>query len=167
MSFLVVTFAFQKTATLEERVVSLAAPQCLETFNPSDGYWWRKSSMTHVQALLMEFGQTLLPIDTAPRDGRIVLCYSQRYGLVPVHWVTDPFPEWRTGSELGFIDHAFVGWYDHTKFRPVGESELTRLLVAYIDDMREEKRHDVLKLLETPTTPKVSNDNPLGAKGTV
>jgi hypothetical protein len=124
--------------------------------------------MTHVQALLTEFGQTLLPIDTAPRDGRIVMCYSpQRYGLVPVHWVTDPFPEWRTDKELGFIDQAFVGRYDHTKFRPVGENELTRLLVAYIDDMRDEKRHDVLKLLETPITPRVSNDNPLGSKGTV
>jgi len=95
------------------------------------------------------------------------MCYSQRYGMVPVYWVTDPFPEWRTDKELGFIDQAFVGWYDHTKFRPVGETELTRLLVAYIDDMREEKGHDLLKLLETPITPKVSNDNPLGAKGTV
>jgi hypothetical protein len=123
--------------------------------------------MTHVQALLREFGQTLLPIDTAPRDGRIVMCYSQRYGLVPVHWVTDPFPEWRTDKELGFIDQAFTGWYDHAKFRPVGESELTRLLVAYVDDMREEKRHDVLKLLETPLTPPVSNDNPQEIKGPV
>jgi hypothetical protein len=32
--------------------------------------------------------------------------------LVPVHWVTDPFPEWRTDKELGFIDQAFTGWYD-------------------------------------------------------
>jgi hypothetical protein len=123
--------------------------------------------MTHVQALLREFGQTLLPIDTAPKDGRIVMCYSQRYGLVPVYWVTEPFPEWRTDKELGFVDQAFVGWYDHAKFRPVGESELTRLLVAYIDDMREEKRHDVLKLLETPLTPQVSNDNPQEIKGPV
>jgi hypothetical protein len=121
--------------------------------------------MTHVQTLLREFGQTLLPIDTAPRNGCIVLCYSQRYGLVPVYWVTEPFPEWRANNELGFLDQAFVGGYDHTKFRPVGESELTRLLVAYIDDMREEKRHDVLKLLDTPTTPRVSNDNPREIKG--
>lgn len=109
----------------------------------------------------------LLPIETASKDGRIVMCYSRYYGLVPVHWVTEPFPEWRADDEHGFLDQAFVGWYDHTKFRPVGESELTRLLVAYIDDMREEKRHDVLKLLETPVTPKVSNDNPRGAQGSV
>jgi hypothetical protein len=127
----------------------------------------RNGSMTHVQGILREFGQTLLPIQAAPRDGRIVMCYSQHYGLVAVHWVTEPFPEWRTGEELGFLDQAFVGWYDHTKFRPVGETELTRLLVAYIDDMREEKRHDVLKLLETPLTSEVSNDHPQTIQGSV
>jgi hypothetical protein len=121
--------------------------------------------MTHVQGLLREFGQTLLPIETAPRDGRMVMCYSRHYGLVPVHWVTEPFPEWRVGKDQGFVEQAFAGWYDHTKFRPVGEKELTRLLVAYINDMREEKRHDVLKLLEVPLTPRVSNDNPRGARG--
>jgi hypothetical protein len=123
--------------------------------------------MTHVQELLREFGQTLLPIDTAPRDGRIVMCYSQHYGLIPVYWVGEPFPEWRMDEGKGFVNQAFAGWYDHAKFRPVGESELTRLLVAYIDDMRDEKRHDVLKLLETPLTPKVSNDNPRENKGSV
>jgi hypothetical protein len=120
--------------------------------------------MRRVSGLLREFGQTLLPIDTAPRDGRVVMCYSRRYGLVPVYWVTEPFPEWRAGEAQGFLDRAFEGWYDLTKFRPVGENELTRLLVAYIDDLREEKRHDVLKLLDTPLTPKISNDNPEAAK---
>ena len=81
----------------------------------------RNGSMMHVQGLLREFGQTLLPIQTAPGDGRVVMCYSQYYGLVPVHWVTEPFPEWRAGEEQGFLDQAFAGWYDHTKFRPVGE----------------------------------------------
>src|ERR1700761_373904 len=115
--------------------------------------------MTHVQSLLQEFGQTLVPIDTPPRDGRLVMCYSQRYGLVPVYWVTEPFPEWRSGETQGFLDRAFEGWYDSAKFRPVGEDQLTRLLVAYIDDLRDEKRHDVLKLLDTPLTPRISNDN--------
>jgi hypothetical protein len=116
--------------------------------------------MTHVQGLLREFGQTLLPIETASRNGRVVMCYSQRNGLLPLRWVTEPFPEWRSENGSGFLDQAFVGWYDHTRFRPVSETWLTRLLVAYIDDMREAKRHDVLKLLDAPATSKVSNDNP-------
>ena len=47
----------------------------------------------------------------------------------------------------------------------MGETELTRLLVAYIDDMRETKRNDVLQLLDSPVTSKVSNDNPQGGEG--
>jgi hypothetical protein len=92
------------------------------------------------------------------------MCYSQRYGLIPVYWVTEPFPEWRANETQGFLDRAFGGWYDCTKFRPLGEAELTRLLVAYIDDLREEQRHDVLKLLDTTPTLKISNDNPQVAK---
>jgi hypothetical protein len=41
--------------------------------------------MTRVQGLLREFGQTLVPIETGPRDRRIVMCYSQYYGLVPAY----------------------------------------------------------------------------------
>jgi hypothetical protein len=42
---------------------------------------------------------------------------------------------------------------------------LNRLLAAYIDDMRAEKRDDVLKTLDIPLTPKVSNDNPPAKEG--
>jgi hypothetical protein len=116
--------------------------------------------MTRVQELLKELGQTLLPIESAPRDGRLVLVYSKRHGLLAVRWETEPFPEWRPEDGRGFIDHAFSGWYDYTTFRPLGETELTRLLVAYIDDMRLAKRNDVMKLLDAPAASKVSNDNP-------
>jgi hypothetical protein len=62
-------------------------------------------------------------------------------------------------SGKGFLDRAFDGWYDPAAFRPLREAEITRLLVAYIDDMRAQKRDDVLRILDTPVTPKQSNDN--------
>jgi hypothetical protein len=101
-------------------------------------------------------------METAPRDGRTVLAYSEHFGLVPVRWIDTGLPKWVENPESGkgFLDWAFEGWYDLSKFRPLGEEELPRLLVAYIDDMRAEKREDVLKILETPISSKVSNDNP-------
>jgi len=80
---------------------------------------------------------------------------------VPVRWQTDPFPEWIwiVTEKRGFLDQAFVGWYDPAGFRPIGEGELTRLLVALIDDMRAEDRGDILKILEPRLVPEQSNDN--------
>ena len=115
--------------------------------------------MSRVSELLREFGQTLRPLENAPRDGRTDLCYSERHGLVAVRWQTDPFPEWIMTEKRGFLDRAFIGWYDPAGFRPIGESELTRLLVAFIDDMRAQDRHDILKILEPPPVPKQSNNN--------
>jgi hypothetical protein len=118
--------------------------------------------MTHVQTLLREFGQILQSMETAARDGRTVLAYSEYFGLVAVRWIDTDLPKWVEASESGrgFLDRAFTGWYDPSTFRPLREEELTRLLVAYIDDMRAEKRDDILKILDTAVTPKVSNDNP-------
>jgi hypothetical protein len=123
--------------------------------------------MTRVQRLLSEFGQVLHPMKTAPRDGRAVLAYSEHFGMVPVRWVEGELPKWVENPEggKGFLDRAFTGWYDPSTFRPLREEELTRLLVAYIDDMRAEKRDDVLKILDTPMAPKVSNDNPAAREG--
>ena len=115
--------------------------------------------MSRVSELLREFGQTLRPLENAPRDGRTVLCYSERHGLVAVRWQTDPFPEWIMTEKRGFLDRAFIGWYDPAGFRPIGESELTRLLAAFIDDMRAQGRGDILKVLEPPVISKQSNDN--------
>jgi hypothetical protein len=118
--------------------------------------------MTRVQTLLREFGQILQPVKTAPRDGRTILAYSEHFGLVAVKWIDADLPKWAEASESerGFLDWAFTGWYDPSTFRPLGEQELTGLLVAYVDDMRAQKRDDILKILETPVTTKVSNDNP-------
>jgi hypothetical protein len=115
--------------------------------------------MSRVSELLGEFGQILRPIETAPTDGRMVLCYSEHFGLVAVHWQAEPLPKWVMTEERGFLDRAFLGWYDPAGFRPIGESELTRLLVAFIDDMRAQDRQDILKALELPPIPKQSNDN--------
>jgi hypothetical protein len=124
-------------------------------------------SMTHVQTLLREFGQILQPMQTAARDGRTVLAYSQHFGLVAARWIDTDLPKWVEAleSERGFLDRAFIGWYDPSTFRPLGEDELTRLLVAYIDDMRAEKRYDILKILGAPVAPTVSNDNPAAKEG--
>jgi hypothetical protein len=118
--------------------------------------------MTRVQQLLKEFGQSMQPMRTAPRDGRTVLAYSDHFGMVAVRWFDAGIPKWveNEASGKGFLDRAFSGWYDPSAFRPIREAELTRLLVAYIDDMRAEKRDDVLRILDTPVTPKQSNDNP-------
>jgi len=118
--------------------------------------------MIRVQSLLSEFGQILQPMNTAAKDGRTILAYSEHFGLVPVHWTDTDLPKWVENLEggKGFLDWAFTGWYDPSKFRPLREEELTRLLVAYLDDMRTEKRDDVLKILESPVTSQVSNDNP-------
>jgi hypothetical protein len=123
--------------------------------------------MIRVQRLLKEFGQILQPMRIAPRDGRAVLAYSEHFGMVPVRWVEGDLPKWVENPESGkgFLDWAFTGWYDQSTFRPMREEELTRLLVAYIDDLRAEKRDDVLKILETPAAPKVSNDNPKAGGG--
>jgi hypothetical protein len=59
----------------------------------------------------------------------------------------------------GYVDRAFDGWYDPVRFRPLGEEQLNRLLVAYIDDMRTASRHEVLSILETSLSPNTSNDN--------
>jgi hypothetical protein len=119
-------------------------------------------SMTRVQQLLEEFGQVIQPMRTAPKDGRIVLAYSDRFGLVAVRWIDIGLPKWAetVESQRGFLDRAFTGWYDPSAFRPLREEELARLLVAYIDDMRAEKRGDVLKILDAPMGARESNDNP-------
>jgi hypothetical protein len=90
----------------------------------------------------------------------MVFCYSERLGMVPVRWEESSLPKWVENETRGFLDRAFTGWYDPAKFRPLREEELTRLLVAYIDDMREENQHDVLKILNTPISVAVTNDNP-------
>jgi hypothetical protein len=120
------------------------------------------SFMTRVQKLLREFGQAMQPMRTVPKDGRTVLAYSEHFGMVAVRWIDTALPKWVENVESGngFVDRAFSGWYDPSAFRPLHEEELTRLLVAYIDDMRAENRGDILKLLDAPTTPKESNDNP-------
>lgn len=80
---------------------------------------------------------------------------------MPVRWQTDPFPKWIwiVTEKRGFLDQALVGWYDPAGFRPIGEGELTRLLVPLIDDMRAEDRGDILKILEPRLVPEQSNDN--------
>jgi hypothetical protein len=123
--------------------------------------------VTHVQTLLRDFGQILQPMQTAARDGRTVLAYSEHFGLIAVRWIDTDLPKWVEASESGrgFLDLAFTGWYDPSTFRPLREEELSRLLVAYIDDLRAEKRYDMLEILDTPATPKVSNDDPAAKKG--
>jgi hypothetical protein len=122
--------------------------------------------MGHVHKLLREFGQVMQPMPTAPKDGRTVLTYSHHFGMVAVRWIDTGLPKWVENIESGkgFLDRAFSGWYDPSAFRPLREEELSRLLVAYIDDMRAENRDDVLKILDAPTAPRVSNDNPIAKR---
>jgi hypothetical protein len=123
--------------------------------------------MTGVQKLLREFGQILELMNTAPRDGRTVLAYSEHFGLVAVKWIDEGLPKWVEASEngRGFLDWAFTGWLDPLAFRPLGEQELTELLVAYVDDSRAQKRDDILKILDPPIIPNDSNNTPALEKG--
>jgi hypothetical protein len=118
--------------------------------------------MTRVQELLRELGQILRPMQVAARNGQTVLAYSEHFGLIAVRWIDTDLPKWVEVSESrrGFIDRAFIGWYDPSTFRPLEKEELTRLLVAFIDDLRAEKRDDLLNILDTPVATAISNDNP-------
>jgi hypothetical protein len=62
--------------------------------------------MTCAQKLLKELGQIMQPVKTAPKDGRMVLAYSDHFGMVTVRWIETGHPKSveDVQSGKGFLD---------------------------------------------------------------
>jgi hypothetical protein len=103
----------------------MAGPRCPETFNPPDGLLAEEIAFNDARPSTPKGVRLDIAADrhgapgdarrrhisaVPPRDGRIVMCYSQRYGLVPVHWVTDLQSGPREGSTVVPSGHGSRGW---------------------------------------------------------
>jgi hypothetical protein len=96
-----------------------------------------------IDEVLAEYGQLLRPMASAPKDGRKILAVSQEFGAILCFWESKPTklitPCWveEPNATGGFLDRAFVGWYDRTSFRPIDRNAVYRLMIAYADEARE------------------------------
>lgn len=107
----------------------------------------------HVERVLADIGQSLRPMDEAPRDGRGILAKSAA-GFVVCHWDGEPLklagPAWVQAHDAacGYLDTHFVGWLDPSGLKLWDYATLAELLIAYIDDAHACGDTDALAILE-------------------
>jgi hypothetical protein len=108
----------------------------------------------NIEQVLREYGQLLRPMSVAPKDGTKVLAVSQQFGAVLCFWDSNPTklvtPCWVEASNArnGFLDRAFLGWYESKRFLPIDRNAVLRLMIAYADEARE--AGESLKILDGP-----------------
>jgi hypothetical protein len=112
-----------------------------------------------VERILREYGQFLRPMSEAPRDGQRILGHAAHARhLVSCYWETRPTvligPNWveEKDSPGGYLDRYFDGWINPREFRLLDAVAVSRLLVAYIDDVRAADNLEALKVLEQAET---------------
>ena len=98
----------------------------------------------NVERVLGEIGQSLRPMNEAPRDGRGILGKTASgkaaAGLVICHWDAAPLilagPSWVETHDAGhgYLDRYFTGWVDPAGLKLWDYAALADLLIAYIDD---------------------------------
>lgn len=97
-----------------------------------------------IHDVLVEYGLTLSPMVSAPRDGRPIVAFSAYEGPQIYQWIEAPTelagPAWiKPGStRRGYLDRYFLGWLYLSHLRPIDKNGLRRLLIAYIDESRSE-----------------------------
>lgn len=108
-----------------------------------------------IKDVLAEYGQVLEPMSSAPRDGRTIVTFSAAGHPMFCFWSQAPErlvgPVWmeHISAETGYLDRFFSGWLDLSKFRPLDQTGIHRLLVAYVDEARA--AGDPLTILEDPS----------------
>jgi hypothetical protein len=107
-----------------------------------------------IEQVLLEYGQAVRPMRSAPRDGTSILAFSRDRGTIICYWEERPSrlagPAWVEdhGAEIGYLDRYFEGWLDARTFRSFDQVGLKRLLIAYIDEARA--AGDPMTFLEDP-----------------
>jgi len=112
----------------------------------------------NVERVLGEIGQSLRPMNEAPRDGRGILGKAASgktaTGMVICHWDAAPLklagPSWvdTHDAERGYLDRYFDGWVDPAGLRLWDYAALADLLIAYIDDAHASGDTGALKILD-------------------
>ena len=106
-----------------------------------------------VEALLRRIGQSLRPIDEAPKDGRWILAKSPR-GFVVCHWDVAPpnlaGPTWTEANDAsrGYLDEYFDGWIDPADLKLWDYATLADLLIAFVDDANALGDERALRILK-------------------
>jgi hypothetical protein len=92
-----------------------------------------------VDRVLEEIGQSLRPMNDAPRDGRFILAKSVA-GFVICRWDGEPAtlagPCWVEAHEAdrGYLDRCFAGWIDPSQLKLWDYATLADLVIAFVDD---------------------------------
>ena len=92
-----------------------------------------------VDRVLEEIGQSLRPMNDAPRDGRFILAKSAA-GFVICRWDSEPAtlagPCWVDAHEAdrGYLDRSFAGWIDPSRLKLWDYATLADLVIAFVDD---------------------------------
>jgi len=106
-----------------------------------------------VEHLLRNIGQTLRPMNEAPRDGRWILAQSAS-GLVVCHWDREPSnlagPSWTEANDTahGYLDDYFAGWIEPSALKLWDYPVLADLLIAFVDDAHAAGDEKVLSILK-------------------
>ncbi len=106
-----------------------------------------------VEHVLQKTGQSLRPMDEAPKDGRWILAKSAN-GFVVCHWDLDPVglagPTWTEASDAsrGYLDDYFEGWIDPAGLKLWDYAMLADLLIAFVDDAHSRGDERALRILK-------------------
>ena len=108
---------------------------------------------SQVELVLQKIGQSLRPIEEAPKDGRWILAKSAD-GFVVCHWDRDPVglagPTWLEANDAsrGYLDDYFEGWIDPAGLKLWDYATLADLLIAFVDDANARGDERALRILK-------------------
>ena len=112
----------------------------------------------HVEHLLQKMGQSLRPMNEAPRDGRWILAQSP-FGLVVCRWDREPShlagPSWTEANDTarGYLDDYFAGWIEPSELKLWDYGMLADLLIAFVDDAHAASDERILAILASRAKP--------------
>ena len=111
-----------------------------------------------VEHLLRNMGQSLRPMNEAPRDGRWILAQSAS-GLVVCHWDSEPSnlagPSWTEANDAtrGYLDDYFAGWIEPSTLKLWDYAILADLLIAFVDDAHAAGDERILAIMTNRAKP--------------
>jgi hypothetical protein len=117
----------------------------------------------NVERVLAQIGQSVRPMDEAPKDGHAILGRSAT-GFIACHWDDTPLklagPAWveSHGADRGYLDQYFLGWLDPARLKLWDYATLADLLIAFVDDAHAFGDETTLAVLERRARPHVKPD---------